>query len=58
MPKCYLIILFGKACLRCDALQEELTKVIFGEKYTVVVRRDMEEACIQPQLWLQQVANG
>jgi hypothetical protein len=33
-------------------------KIIFGEKDTMVVHRDMEEVGIQPQLWLQQLENG
>ncbi len=37
---------------------ENLLKVIFREKNTLAVRKDMEEIGIRPQLWLQQVGNG
>jgi hypothetical protein len=31
---------------------ENVIKVIFGDKDTVAIQRDMEEVGIQPQLWL------
>jgi len=37
---------------------ENLLKIIFGEKDTLVVQKDMEDIGIWLQLWLQQVGNG
>ncbi len=39
-------------------IYENLLKVIFGEKDTLVVQKDMEDIGIRLQLWLQQVGNG
>lgn len=37
---------------------ENMIKVIFGEKDTIDVHKDMEEVGIWLQLWLQQMPNG
>jgi hypothetical protein len=39
--------------MQCEKnICENLLKVIFGEKGTLAIRKDMEEIGIQPQLWL------
>jgi hypothetical protein len=36
---------------------ESIIKIIFKEKDIMVIHSNMEEAVIQPQLWLQQATN-
>jgi hypothetical protein len=35
-----------------------MLKVIFGEKDSMGIKKDMEEMGIRPQLWLRQLTNG
>jgi hypothetical protein len=37
---------------------ENMLKTIFGDKDTMATRKDMQEANMQPKLWLQQIPNG
>ncbi len=45
--------------MHCEKIVcENVLKVIFGEKDFMVIKKDMKEMGIRPQLWLQQLTNG
>jgi len=58
----YVTVFISEAHLEHDALwkekNENMFKVIFGEKDMTFVRKYMQKVTICPQLWLEQVANG
>lgn len=55
----HLLVRHTLVVMHCEKnICENLLKVIFGEKDTLVVRKDMEDIGIRFQLWLQQVGSG
>ncbi len=54
----HLLVRHTLDVLHCEKnICKNLSKVIFGDKDTLVVRKDMDEIGIMPHLWLQQVGN-